>query len=380
MSDKKKDCGCNRRKESPPKKTITPLKSSAYKKIILNNHQSPGDILMLTATVRDIKKKYGDSILIDVDTSCGQLWENNPYITKLDPKDKTVQVIKAEYPLINQSNNAPYHFIHGFSQYLESKLGISFPLTDFKGDVHISDDEKNWMSQIEELGIKDDFWIVYAGGKYDFSAKWVNPDTYQEVIDYFKGQITFVQVGEKSHWHSNLKNCINLVGETDLRQLVRLTYHSVGVLSPVTFGMHAAAAVPVKEGKPKNRAGVIIAGGREPQQWECYPHHRFLSNNGALPCCDNGGCWKSRVTLIKDNDEKNNEDKLCFYPITISPKSEYPKDMIDGDLKVAKCIDMIKPRHIIEAIESYYIGGSLKYGSSIPHDIPEKAKKYIDLE
>jgi len=40
---------------------------------------------------------------------------------------------------------------------------------------------------------------------------------------------------------------------------------------------------------------------------------------------------------------------------------------------------MIKPQHVIEAIESYYIGGALQYGSSIMNNIPEKAKEYIDL-
>ena len=382
---RKKGCGCGRKKNKKNTELVTKIETSkkpketkVLKKVILKNSMSPGDILMLSAAVRDLKKKYGDLIQVDVKTSCSKIWDNNPYLTKLNPDDPDVQVLKVEYPLIHKSNTVPYHFIHGFPQFLEEKLGLRIPLTEFKGDIHLSDQEKKWISQIEELGIKDDFWIINSGGKYDYTAKWINPDVMQEVIDYFKGKITFVQVGEDKHWHTPLKNCINLVGKTDLRQFIRLTYHSVGFLGPVTFGMHAAAAVPVKPGRPKNRAGVIIAGGREPSSWESYPHHRFLSNNGALPCCDNGGCWKSRATKIKDGDKKNTE-KLCLYPITISPKSEYPKDKIDGDLKIAKCIDMIKSRYIIDAIESYYIGGALKYGSSIPDNIPDKAKDFITL-
>lgn len=385
---KKKGCGCGRKRKSKQATETNTVKkvtnekefqNKVFKKIILKNGMSPGDIVMLSATVRDLKKKYSDLVQIDVKTSCSEIWENNPYLTKLSSDDEDVIEVRTEYPLIHKSNYAPYHFIHGFAKDLENKLGLSCPITEFKGDIHLSDKEKAWISQVEELDIKDDFWLVFAGGKYDFSAKWVNPDVYQEVIDHFKGKITFVQVGQKDHWHVPLKNCINLVGKTNLRQLIRLTYHSVGVLGPVSFGMHAAAAVPVKPGRPKNRAGVIVAGGREPMQWEAYGHHRFLSNNGALPCCDNGGCWKSRCTKIKDNDDKNNDDKLCLYPITISPKANYPKDKIDGELKIAKCIDMIKPRHIIDAIESYYIGGALQYGSSIPDKISEKSKKYIEL-
>ena len=39
---------------------------------------------------------------------------------------------------------------------------------------------------------------------------------------------------------------------------------------------------------------MVVAGGREPAQWEAYPHHQFISTNGALRCCEQGGCWKSR--------------------------------------------------------------------------------------
>jgi len=386
---KKKSCGCGRKKNKEKKKKIevkqeetkvvtSKRKNKVLKKVILKNSMSPGDILMLSAAVRDLKKKYGDYIEVDVRTSCNKIWDNNPYLTKLDEKDPDVTVIKAEYPLIHQSNTVPYHFIHGFAMHLEEKLGLNFPVTAFKGDIHISSKEKSWISQIEEMGIKDDFWLIFAGGKYDFTAKWWHPDRYQEVIDAFRGKITFVQVGEEKHWHTPLKNCINLVGKTDLRQLIRLVYHSVGVLGPVSFGMHAAAAVPIKHGRPKNRAGVIVAGAREPAQWEAYPHHRYLSNNGALMCADHGGCWKSRCTKIKDNDKKNVE-KTCVKPVEITVLGDYPKDKIDGNLMIPKCLDMIKTEHVVDAIQSYYIGGALEYGSSIPNNVPDKAKDFITL-
>ena len=67
-------------------------------KYILKNYQSPGDIVMLTAAVRDLKLSHPE-IEIDVDTAGPELWENNPHITKgLDGK-----IIKADYPLIHDS-------------------------------------------------------------------------------------------------------------------------------------------------------------------------------------------------------------------------------------------------------------------------------------
>jgi len=347
------------------------------RKLILQNFQSPGDLMMLTATVRDLHKAYPGRFLTDIRTPCDALWENNPYITKIDDKDPEAEVVKCEYPLIHRSNTAPYHFIHGFTEHLETYLDMRIPMSYFGGDIHLSDDEKKWTGQVEELGIKDDYWIVVSGSKYDFTSKWVNPDYMQEVIDHFSRKITFVQTGSVEHWHPKLRGTINLLDKTDLRQLIRLVYHSVGVLCPVTLAMHLAPAIPMKPGYPKNRAGVVINGGREPFQWEAYPHHRFLANHLSLDCCDDGGCWKSRCTKVKDSDDKNKDENLCIYPVTVFPKAEYPEDMIDGDLQIAKCIMMITPQDIIRAIESYYEGNTFQYGSSLPDMAPRATREHI---
>jgi len=318
---------------------------------------------MLSAAVRDLYFYHGDKYDIRVNTSCSDIWINNPYLSdfKYETNDgittsedgEIVKVINCEYPLVHESNQKPYHFIHGYRKFLESKLEISIPQGDFKGDIHLSNEERSWMSQIEEMGIRDDFWIISAGGKNDFTAKWWPTDYYQKVVDHFQGKITFVQIGKSEHHHPPLKNVINLIDKTSIRQFLRLMYHSVGVVSPVTFAMHAAAAVEVKGNRPKNRAAVVISGGREPPHWEAYPHHRFLSTNGALSCCDNGGCWKSRCHKIGDGDKKDNDENLCLLPILKEDNISYPK-----------CMDMIKPKDVIRAIEMYYEGGALKYNEA----------------
>jgi ADP-heptose:LPS heptosyltransferase len=325
------------------------LNRAEPKRVLLRNFQCPGDIVMLTAAVRDLYRASRGEIEIAVDTSCRDIWDFNPYIRPYQA-GANYQIIDCEYPLIHQSNVAPYHFIHGFAQQLEGLLGLRIPLTEFKGDIHISEIERSWMSQIAEMGIYDDFWIVLAGGKYDYTSKWWNPASFQAVVDHFEGRIQFVQCGEKAHWHPPLRGVINLVGKTDLRQFIRLVYHSVGVLCPVTFGMHAAVAVPVPIGRPPLRACVVISGGREPTHWEAYPSHRFLSNVGSLPCCSHGGCWRSRCQKVHDGDSKDN-DNLCEAPVAL-----------DGNLSIARCMDMIRPADVIRAIESYYEGGVLRYG------------------
>lgn len=138
-----------------------------------------------------------------------------------------------------------------------------------------------------------------------------------------------------------LDSVIDLRGSTDLRQLVRLVYHSAGVLTPVSLLMHLAAAVEAKAGRPQNRACVVVAGGREPSHWEAYPHHQFIHTNGALRCCDNGGCWKSRVSPLGDGDEKDHPDQLCVDAVGEA-----------GSL-LPRCLDIITAADVIRRIEMY---------------------------
>jgi ADP-heptose:LPS heptosyltransferase len=313
-------------------------------RIILTNYQSPGDIVILTAAVRDLHRCYPGRYITDVRTSCPQLWENNVFIAPLDESDPDVVTIHCEYPLIHQSNSLPYHFLFGFIEHLNERLSLHIKPTAFHGDIHVSDLEKSWMSQVHEITGDDiPFWIVVSGGKYDFTTKWWDPQRYQDVVDHFRGRIQFVQVGERRHHHPALSGVIDLRDRTDLRELVRLVYHSVGVLAPVSLLMHLAAAVETKPGRPLNRACVVVAGGREPPQWEAYPHHQFIHTNGALPCCDNGGCWKSRVKPLGDGDEKDGPEQLCVD--------------VAGDLP--RCLDMITAADVIRRIEVYYQSGYL---------------------
>jgi ADP-heptose:LPS heptosyltransferase len=316
-------------------------------KLLLRNCQCPGDVLMLTAVVRDLHRTHPGRFLTAVDTPCGDLWLHNPHVTALAALGQPDRVLDCEYPLIHQSNQRPFHFIHGMALDLEAKLRLRIPISAFKGDIHLSEDERRMPSPLAALGYNGPFWIIVAGGKSDFTAKWWNPDSYQTVVDHFRGRRRFVQCGEAGHWHPPLTDAINLIGKTSLRQFVHLMYHADGVFCPVTFAMHLAAAVPLRPGQI-NRACVVVAGGREPSHWESYPGHQFLHTQGALDCCATGGCWKSRCQVMNDGDARDHD--LCTKPVQVKP-----------DLHIPRCMDLITPRRVIEAIELYYQGGALKY-------------------
>jgi ADP-heptose:LPS heptosyltransferase len=302
---------------------------------------------MLTAAVRDLHRAYPGRFVTDVRTAAEQIWESNPYITKLDSSDPRVRVIEMQYPSVHESNRRPYHFIHGFVQFLEQTLDLRIPVTEFRGDIHLADREKKWMSQVAETGFKGPFWIIIAGGKYDFTAKWWDPNAYQAVIDHFRGRIQFVQCGEASHWHPPLRGVLNLVGKTDIRQFIRLMYHAQGVICPVTFAMHLAAAVEPGPRGPKNRPCIVIAGGREPPHWEAYPFHQYLSTLGMLPCCAEGACWKSRCQLVGDGDIKD-QSNVCVDAVALSES-----------LRIPRCMHMISAADVIRKIEMYESGGVL---------------------
>lgn len=316
------------------------------RKLILRNAQSPGDIVMLTAAVRDLHWTYPGQFATDVRTPCPELWENNPYLTSLADDDPDARIVDCEYPLIHRSNDAPYHFIHGFIEHLNEALRLAIRPQLFRGDVHVSDTEKSWYSQVEETcGRPLPFWIVVAGGKHDYTTKWWAHERYQRVVDYFRGHVLFVQVGESGHAHPPLRGVLDLRGRTTLRQLVRLVYHAQGVLCPVTLLMHLAAAVECPPAVVRNRPCVVVAGGREPPHWEAYPFHQFLHRAGALRCCDHGGCWRSRVVPLGDGDEKDAPENRCVDVVGTLPR----------------CMNLIAAEDAIRAIEVYFAGGAVRY-------------------
>ena len=304
-------------------------------KILLKNNQSPGDILMLTAAVRDLKEAH-HSVQIGVATSAMPLWDNNWNIDRSLRESDVDRVIRIGYPLINESDKLPYHFVHAFRKELEMQLGLSIPQGPFKGDLHLTDDEKRPLPAV--AGMKR-YWIVDAGYKRDFTLKNWGVEQYQKVVDMLRGKVTFVQIGEasKDHMHRPLNGAVNLIGKTSIRELIRLVYGAAGVLTPVSFPMHLAAAVPTPDGRL--RPCVVVAGGREPSTWEAYPGHVFLHTVGMLDCCRSGGCWRARAEKL--NDGTASDRSICSHPVRV------------GCDLIGKCMALVRPETVASIISDF---------------------------
>jgi ADP-heptose:LPS heptosyltransferase len=342
-------------------------KRDKRKKIVLHSSLSLGDVVVLTGAIRDFLAVYGYKYSVAVDCPFPELFENNPDVNDFffrreddgyfDEDGNLIESHDIYYPLIQESNERPYHFLHGYRKNLAAIFG-HIPQGAFRGDIRLSEEEMD-DGFLEQYGIEGKYWIINSGGKYDFTAKWWDPDRYREVVQRFAGKIQFVQVGRSKDFHENIPEAINLIDKTPPRALIGLTYHADGILCPVTAMMHLAAAVPQKPGQPECRPCVVVAGAREPAHWEAYPGHRYIENCGALPCSPHGGgCWRGRCQEVGDGADDDKPDRLCRLPV-----------LVRDDLKIPRCLDMISVDDVERAILSYYEGGVLSFDGNHPNPI-----------
>lgn len=310
--------------------------------LILCNHLPPGDTLVMSSAIYSLHRAYPWQYQTAVDTDYPDIWLNNPDIAPLEKaKAEGWEQVAMHYPLVHESNNRAVHVMDGYTQFLAHALQRPIPLATNRPLLYLSFGEKGWSDQVQSvIGRKQKFWILCSGGKADFTCKtW---PWYQDVVDNLQGRVFFVQVGKLTDIHKPLKGVLNLLGQTDVRQLIRLCYHAQGVLCGVTFLTHVAAAL--------SKPAVVIAGAREPRQWNSYPGQLLLNNVGTLPCSVKDGlpmaCWRSRT--VRMGDGSGCDQSLCEAPVTTDPPAP-------------KCMTLISAADVVRAIESYYEGGRLSY-------------------
>ncbi len=317
---------------------------------LLTHRHAPGDTVVLTALFRDIKRAYPD-IEIGFWGHARDLLQNNPYLTHFPtdqdglPRDKKIKSLRMCYrDGLRRQNHETCHFVAEFHRNFKKQTGLFVPVTEPYPDLHLSEWEKSTPI------VEGRYWCFLSGGKSDFTAKVWSTANWQMLINELRGYgIPMVQFGasNRGHWHPQIDGVLNLVGRTNLRDMLRLIYHADGVVCGVTASMHIAAAL--------QKPCVVIAGGREAWHWECYAPensglscperlrvpHRYLHTIGLLPCCATRGCWRSKVIPLND------DTSICKLPI-ITPGQAVPK-----------CLEMITHLDVATAVMSYYLDGTL---------------------
>lgn len=317
--------------------------------LILRHQRAAGDILAMTAVVRDIHRAYSDIFDIGVETSFTELWNNNPYIIKLKDKRLGAAVYNLSYgDGIQKAGREPIHFLRAFHDDFEKKSGMKLPLTEPKPDIHLTEEEKS------KRLVDGRYWVVLSGGKSDFTTKHPRFFDIQDAVTILSGMgLKFVQVGAQggkpASLHRTLDGAIDLRGKTSLRDLLSLIHNADGVVCTITFAMHAAAAL--------EKPCVVTAGGREEWWWEGYVRenpafkglnvnvpHRFLHTMGLLDCCRGPrACWKNKV--LKSEGDKS----YCSYPHA-EPEGQ----------TVPLCQHMIGANKIVESVLYYYLTETIK--------------------
>jgi ADP-heptose:LPS heptosyltransferase len=296
----------------------------------------PGDLMMLTGAIRDLHIAHPGEYVTDIDTTCQQVWDNNPYITPVD-RAESHRYLNLGYPAYSHREPNPEHLSTRYHRQISEALGVPVPVTKKCPEIFLSEEEKS--SEFpRSLGLRKPYWILVAGSKYDTTTKWWNPAHYQSVVDELDGKIDFVQCGSSNDWHPPVRGTVNMVGKTDIREFVRLIYHADGALCPVTFAMHLAAAVPTKDGRP--RACVVLLGGRETLSLIQYPNHTLMHTMGQLSCCQQIGCWRY---VCQETHVQQVTRSRCEKPVQVTP-----------ELKLPLCMEMIKPKSVVDAILRYY--------------------------
>lgn len=313
---------------------------------MLKCNQSPGDILLLHAAIREVRKAYGDRFRFSPDTPWNDLFLNSPYVCNAEHLfDPVIFETGQDWTFINQRSD---HLIQEFTRSLIGNMNTHLHLdlkvpyiTEFRAAMFMSEEEKN-KSVVDIVGDDLPYWIIDGGFKAtDYNTKRWPTENYQAVVDGLLGKVRFVQMGREKEGdpdrHPPLKNVVNCIGKTENRRdLVRLFYRSSGVVTPISFPMHLCSSLPMATGPQRLRPCVVIAGGRESTAMIQYPGHTIMSMIGKIDCALMGACLKVHVEDRQDSYKGPSQER-CLRPQ-------------DG---VAACMRMITPDKVIRAVEDY---------------------------
>lgn len=299
--------------------------------LILKTHQAPGDAVVMTAAIYSLHKAHPNKYLTAVEAFNPEVFQYNPNLVDTEYvyshfSSREIRVVQMHYPAIHDSNIRGIHFMQAYCEFLGNALGIQLPLLTNKPHIYFNTDKPP----------VSDYWIVCSGGKKDLTNKLWGYENYLQTVEMLEGKIKFIQVGSSHEEHPMLEsyNVTDLVGQTNLRELFDLVRKARGVLCGVSLPMHVAAAL--------EKPAIVIAGGREPVQWNAYPKQQYLHTVGTLPCVDplgieGGACWRSRLYPLGDNQVL--DTNTCLFP--------------DERAQIPKCMTFICPEQVAEQIMRY---------------------------
>ena len=292
----------------------------APESVLFKNKMRIGDIIALTATIRDFKTAYPET-KVAVETDCQALWDYNPYVSEVENPEVVVDIGPKKGT--NKSNTRHLHLTDAFRMCAEERLGISIPAGECKPDLWMSEEEFNAPSPIDEP-----YWILTVGCEPGWPAKLWPFEYWQEVIN--TSPVRFVQAQKLGDPFPVMDGVIDYTGRTEnIRDLMKLFLHAEGSAGLVSMHMHMSAAF--------DKPCVVVAGAREPPWFTQYMGHQYIQNCGAVACSmaqngyQVGGCWK------------------CSTEACDKRREQY-------DMGEHTCMSLIRPEEVAGAIDKYSKG------------------------
>ena len=341
-----KKCGCSglslERERCPIGKWENPDVPGPGK-LPLRNLRRPGDVIAMTASIRDLQRQYPMQFDVSVHSFYPELFEGNPHVvsaTKVGVDAEPDGCLAMSPDAIGGgTRQGKMHYIEAYHRQISNYANKPVTCGRLAPDLHLGREEMaSWPGPIYgHYGFTGKYWVVFSGGAKEPDVKWWPTEYYQAVVDAFKDTTVFVQAGAKNGHHPPLDGAINMVGKTTLRQLMRLMYWSEGVISGNSMPMHMAAGLPWRTSQPK--PCIVIGGGREDVVWYQYQHQQSFHTIGQIDCCASHGCWKARV------NSRGLDDTGCC----VHPTQGY-----------AGCMAMIRPEEVVASIRRYYDSGFLE--------------------
>lgn len=311
--------------------SVDPQSKPTY--LRLKTDQAPGDAVAMTAAIYSLHTSHPRKYVTLVESRWPEVFEYNPnvapYVVSWSGR-ADVHDLHMHYPAIHECNARGIHFMQGWCEFLSEALRVPVPLLTNRPHLYFPDAQPR-------VG---DYWVICSGGKTDFTNKLWGHERYQEVVRILNPTnqprpVHFVQVGNGEDEHPLLHlwgRSRNMVGLTTLRMLFDLVRRARGVVCGVSLLMHVAAAL--------EKPAIVIAGGREPVQWNAYPKQHYLHTVGALPCSTpagdiGGACWRSRVVPLGSHPVLDKD--TCERPVGTVPQ----------------CMTMIRPSEVADLILRY---------------------------
>jgi ADP-heptose:LPS heptosyltransferase len=298
--------------------------------VVFHNRQAIGDILTMTAGVRDFKAQFPNT-KVGVITTAMHIWDHNPNIDHTFRDQRHMVKIGPSF-LTNRSNTWNLHMCNAFRVDMENKLKVQITQGPVRPDIWMTEEEYKRPPIIE-----GPYWVFIYGGEPGWPTKQYH--RWQEVIDILKDDIKIVQLGVKNHPYPHLRNVLDYIGKTEdrnhgLRDLFNIFLHAQGSLGLVSMHMHLSAVF--------NNPCVVVAAAREPAWFTQYFGHQYVQTNGTMFCAETSACWKCKLEGCRNKVEYEGKE-------------------------MPKCVEIIEPEEIAEAVRKYYKGGRLEYGKKIPN-------------